>query len=92
MSTVDSIESPRPGASQGAGAPLTLGVDIGGTNVKASVLDREGGLVAEQVRTPTPKPATPKAVLKAIEELAARLPSFDRISVGFPGRGQEWHD
>ena len=85
MSTVDSIENPHPGASQGAGAPPTLGVDIGGTNVKASVLDRDGGLVAEQVRTPTPKPATPKAVLKAIRELAARLPSFDRISVGFPG-------
>jgi len=85
MSAVDTIASPRPGGNQGAGGPLTLGVDIGGTNVKASVLDRDGGLVAEQVRTPTPKPATPKAVIKAIEELAARLPAFNRISVGFPG-------
>jgi polyphosphate glucokinase len=85
MSAVDSIASPRPEGDQGAGGPLTLGVDIGGTNVKASVLDREGKLVAEQVRTPTPKPATPKAVIKAIEQLAVRLPSFDRISVGFPG-------
>jgi polyphosphate glucokinase len=85
MSIVGSIEGPRPGTGEGAEAPFTLGVDIGGTNVKASVLNREGGLVAEQVRTPTPKPATPKAVLKAIAELAARLPSFHRISVGFPG-------
>src|SRR6185436_19006863 len=85
MSTVNSIENPRPGASQGACGPFTLGVDIGGTNVKASVMDREGGLVAEQVRMPTPKPATPKTVLKAIRSLAARLPPFQRISVGFPG-------
>jgi polyphosphate glucokinase len=85
MSTVESIEDSGREPNLGAGRPLTLGVDIGGTNVKASVMDRLGGLVAEQVRTPTPKPATPKAVLKAIEELVGRLPSFNRISVGFPG-------
>jgi polyphosphate glucokinase len=66
-------------------APFTLGVDIGGTNVKASVLDRAGVLVADQVRVPTPKPARPRAVLAAIDHLAEQLPAFDRISVGFPG-------
>lgn len=85
MSTAESIEDTRPSPEQGACGPFTLGVDIGGTNVKASVMDRQGGLVAEQVRMPTPKPATPKTVLKAIEGLAGRLPSFNRISVGFPG-------
>jgi polyphosphate glucokinase len=85
MSTVESIEDTPQGPSQDSAAPLTLGVDIGGTNVKASVMDRQGRLVAEQVRTPTPKPAIPKAVLRAIEELVGRLPAFDRISVGFPG-------
>ncbi|KAB2915072.1 MAG: ROK family protein [Hyphomicrobiaceae bacterium] len=65
--------------------PFTLGVDIGGTNIKASVLDRAGLLLADQVRLPTPKPATPEAVLEATGRLAARLPPFDRISVGFPG-------
>ena len=73
------------GASDGGGSPLTLGVDIGGTNVKASVLDRAAGWSPSRCARRRPKPATPKAVLKAIEELAARLPSFDRISVGFPG-------
>ena len=66
-------------------APRTLGVDIGGTNIKASVLDAAGELMAEQVRLPTPRPATPDAVLARIEELAKDLPAFDRISVGFPG-------
>ena len=65
--------------------PFTLGVDIGGTNIKASVLDAAGVLAAEQIRSPTPKPATPQAVLDTIARLAAQLPPFHRISVGFPG-------
>jgi polyphosphate glucokinase len=68
-----------------ARGPLTLGVDVGGSNVKASVLDRDGSLAAERTRMATPVPATPAAVLQCILALAARLPSFDRISVGFPG-------
>ena len=65
--------------------PATLAVDIGGTSIKASVLDAAGVLVAEQVRWPTPKPATPQTVLDTIGRLAAQLPPFQRISVGFPG-------
>lgn len=84
MNTPDTSPKPLPGGP-GEGFPHTLAVDIGGTNIKASVLDRNGKLAAEQVRIPTPKPATPKAVLKAIEALAGRLPPFNRISVGFPG-------
>ncbi len=84
MSTATAVPSehqPRAGAV----APFTLGVDIGGTNLKASVLDATGNLAADQVRSPTPKPATPQAVLEAIAGLALQLPAFDRISVGFPG-------
>ena len=90
MSTVSVNSSGhQPGGDQpamaAAAVPCTLGVDIGGTNIKASVLDAAGVLVAEQIRTPTPKPATPQAVLDAIARLAAQLPPFHRISVGFPG-------
>ena len=86
MSTASANSSEhQPAASVGAAAPFTLGVDIGGTNIKASVLDAAGRLVAEQIRTPTPKPATPQAVLDAIAKLAAQLPPFHRVSVGFPG-------
>lgn len=71
--------------------PVTLGIDIGGSNIKAAAVDASGSLLAEQVRTPTPKPATPQAVLATIDELVAASPGFDRISVGFPGvvRGGE---
>jgi polyphosphate glucokinase len=68
-----------------SGAPFTLGVDIGGSRIKASVLDRAGNLLAKEVGTPTPMPAKPEAVLKAIGGLTSALPGFHRISVGFPG-------
>jgi polyphosphate glucokinase len=67
------------------GAPFTFGVDIGGTFLKAAVLDAASSVVAERVKQPTPKPATPAAVIEAIAALAAQFPSFDRVSVGFPG-------
>lgn len=65
--------------------PQTLAVDIGGTGIKALVLDGTGNPVTERVREPTPRPAVPEAVLEVIASLAARHPVFDRISVGFPG-------
>jgi len=65
--------------------PFTLGIDIGGSNIKASVLDHDGRLVADKVRVATPRPATPAAVLQSVAALVALLPRFDRISVGFPG-------
>ena len=88
MSTASANSSEHPAELPAAApprAPFTLGVDIGGTNIKASVLDRAGRLVAEQVRTPTPKPATPEAVLRRSPAWPRSCPRFDRISVGFPG-------
>jgi polyphosphate glucokinase len=73
------------GKDQTAVEQVTLCVDIGGTNIKATVLDANAALLADRVRRPTPKPGTAAAVLDAIGELAAGLPPFARISVGFPG-------
>jgi polyphosphate glucokinase len=73
------------GRRQEAPGPFTLGVDIGGTHIKASVLDGSGRLAVEEARTPTPETATPQDVLAIIEGLADGLPAFERISVGFPG-------
>jgi polyphosphate glucokinase len=86
MSTASANSSEQKlGTSTGGAAPFTLGVDVGGTNIKASVLDAAGVLAAEQIRSSTPNPATPQAVLETIAKLAAQLPPFQRISVGFPG-------
>ena len=64
---------------------LTLAVDIGGGTIKLSALDPEGEPAAQTVREKTPKPAEPGAVVELIRRMAATLPEFDRVSVGFPG-------
>jgi len=63
----------------------TLAIDIGGTGIKAIKLDENGKAISERTRTPTPKKATPKAVIGILCELAKMQDGFDRVSVGFPG-------
>ncbi|MBA3549086.1 MAG: ROK family protein [Nannocystis sp.] len=63
----------------------TLCIDIGGTGIKAIVLDAAGQPRGERLRVLTPRPATPEAVLAAMEEPLAGLGEFDRVAVGFPG-------
>ncbi|HQU15935.1 MAG: chromosome partitioning protein ParA [Chromatiales bacterium 21-64-14] len=63
----------------------TLAIDVGGSGLKAAILDGRGTMCGERVRVPTPRPATPEAVIGAILALVAPLRPFDRVSVGFPG-------
>lgn len=64
----------------------TLAIDIGGTGIKAALLDDSGQMVSERRRVPTPaKPVAPGALLRAIDEVSAGLGEFERVSVGFPG-------
>lgn len=62
----------------------TLAVDIGGSGIKAMVLDLQGQPLSDRVRVETPQPATPEAVMTALVELVKPL-TFDRVSIGFPG-------
>ncbi len=71
--------------TEGAHMVRTLAVDIGGTGVKAIVLDEAGKPLTERTRIPTPRPATPKTILRVITELAKAQGQFERVSVGFPG-------
>jgi polyphosphate glucokinase len=63
----------------------TLTIDIGGTGLKASVLDHAGKMLVTRVRVATPHPCSPTILLEALVDLVSPLPPFDRISVGFPG-------
>jgi polyphosphate glucokinase len=64
----------------------TLAIDIGGTGIKAALLDHEGAIIGERVRVATPPaPVPPGELLRAIDAAAAPLGAFDRVSVGFPG-------
>ncbi len=65
--------------------PLTLTIDIGGTGLKAAILDAEGAIAVARVRVDTPKKATPEAVVQALLTLILPMGNFDRVSIGFPG-------
>ncbi len=71
--------------------PYTLALDIGGTGLKANVLDAKGQQVAERVRVPTTYPMPPKHLVERLTELAKKLPEADRISAGFPGMVRRGH-
>jgi polyphosphate glucokinase len=83
-------ENSESAASKHAG-PRTLSIDVGGTGLKASVLDSGGQMMVARVRVPTPNPCPPAVLLRAFARLLAPLPSFDRISIGFPGVIRDGH-
>lgn len=64
---------------------LTLAIDVGGTRLKAGLLDKTGQMVAGPNRVNTPAQPLPDAVVAALVELSTPLGAFDRISIGFPG-------
>ena len=80
-------ESPEPSASlvHDGPHPYTLCFDIGGTGLKASVLDATGAMVTDRVRIPTPYPLPPEKLVEELKELARQLPPAERASAGFPG-------
>lgn len=63
----------------------TLAVDVGGTGLKASVLDENGAMLHDKAWRPTPSSLTPTLLVEEMKQLAASLPDFDRVSIGFPG-------
>lgn len=65
--------------------PVTLAIDIGGSGLKAMLLDTAGKPLSERQRVVTPALPTPRAVLAALDALIKPLPGFNRVSVGFPG-------
>lgn len=64
---------------------LVLAIDIGGSGIKAMVLDQTGKPVTDRDRIDTPQPPDPQAVLEVIGQLAKQQGEFKQVSVGFPG-------
>ncbi len=77
--------APTLSASSSKKSPITLCIDIGGSGLKAMLLDASCKPVSERQRVDTPAVPTPPLVLAGLEELRKQLPAFDRVSVGFPG-------
>lgn len=65
-------------------API-LGIDIGGTALKAALLDDRGRMLSERLRVPTPDPCPPHRMVTTLLQLVRPLPLPQRIAIGFPG-------
>lgn len=63
----------------------TLAIDIGGSGLKAAVVDAAGAQLCERVRIDTPVGAPPDAIVALLTELVRDLPDSERVAVGFPG-------
>lgn len=62
-----------------------LGIDIGGTGIKAAIVNAETGeLTTERHRIPTPKPATPEAVANTIQKMINHFEWEGIVGCGFP--------
>ena len=70
------------------GAEQILAIDVGGTGLKAAIIDAQGKMLTERLRVATPHPCTPEqlvdTLVKLVEPLVAEHPPT-RISIGFPG-------
>ncbi len=66
-----------------------LSIDIGGSSIKATLLNHAGEIITEYKKLPTPVPANPENVLTTIKSLLAFFEGYTKISVGFPGYVRE---
>jgi polyphosphate glucokinase len=63
-----------------------LGIDVGGSSVKAGLVDvQRGGVSGALISAPTPRPCTPASLMPVVAALAARLEGANgRAGVAFP--------
>src|SRR4029077_3450324 len=63
-----------------------LGIDVGGSSVKAGLVDVSAGrLTGELISAPTPRPSTPVALASVLAGLAGRFPAAaGGVGVAFP--------
>jgi polyphosphate glucokinase len=64
---------------------LALGIDIGGTGMKAAIVDlATGELVSDRFRIATPNPATPEAMAEVVVELVEHHRWTGSVGCAFP--------
>jgi polyphosphate glucokinase len=85
------VIEPKNDATPASGR-LAIGVDVGGSGIKAAVVDVDAGQFrSERIRVATPDPSTPEAVIAAIGRMskrlarAARLGPSTPVGIGLPG-------
>jgi polyphosphate glucokinase len=80
------------GRPEVASGRIAIGIDVGGSGIKAAVVDVESGRFrSERLRIATPNPSTPEAVIGAIGRIVKRLAKASGlgtatpVGVGLPG-------
>ena len=62
-----------------------LGFDVGGTGIKAAIVDTATGALCDaRTRIQTPRPATPEAVAGAMREIMGQHEWSGPVGIGFP--------
>jgi polyphosphate glucokinase len=65
--------------------PGVIGVDIGGTGIKAALADLDvGSLINDRIRLETPHPATPDSVARTVNTLLGQLGGEGPIGLALP--------
>ena len=73
-------------AEKKVGQTNILSIDIGGTSIKTVLLDEDGNMLSEYMKSKTPAGATPKDIVTGIQDLIKPIPeTYNRVSIGFPG-------
>ncbi len=66
-------------------SPRILAIDIGGSHLKAALIDASGRMLTDKLTVPTPAHCTPRTMVGSLVKLVAPLPPHDLLAVGFPG-------
>lgn len=62
-----------------------LALDVGGSNIKAAVLDSSGQVVQDYIKEKTPDNASPENIIGAVDRLVTQFVDYEKVSIGFPG-------
>ena len=85
---------PRTAAPASRGIESILAIDIGGTGLKAAIIDASGKMRSERVRVETPHPCSPDLLVDTlhtlVKPLVAQYPPT-HVSIGFPGFVRDNH-
>lgn len=67
---------------------IALGIDVGGTGIKAALVDTEAGrLTTKRQKLATPAGGEPEAIIRTVTELVAAIPGADGtipVGIAFP--------
>ena len=81
-------------AKRPRGKERILAIDVGGTGLKAAIIDAHGKMETERLKVATPHPCPPDVLVQKLVELVQPLLTplpATQISIGFPGVVRDNH-